>query len=326
MSILCRASSVTVSLLALLALTACGEGQLSAGASRPSGGAWDLPTGEQVPDDQKAPRVVADMGIIGGPSGGAGGSFEPPPPMGGSVEGMPDAFIYAPPDAEPDAAPPPGPTCGDDLCDDAESCGTCPQDCGRCPPICGDQVCSAPEETCESCSADCGPCPSECGDAVCDPDETCETCPLDCGDCEWPAEWIAEENAMIPMINAFRAEGANCGGRQFPPAGPVAMQPELRRAAQLHSQDMGRQGYFDHTSRDGRSPWQRMADAGYRGQAGGENIAAGNSSAAATFQQWVDSPGHCQNMMNGSFTEIGIGYAREPGSPYTHYWTQKFGR
>ena len=58
----------------------------------------------------------------------------------------------------------------------------------------------------------------------------------------------------------------------------------------------------------------------------GENIAAGNAGARATFEQWLTSPGHCTNMLNPSSREMGIGYASEPGSPYRHYWTQVFGR
>ena len=67
-------------------------------------------------------------------------------------------------------------------------------------------------------------------------------------------------------------------------------------------------------------------EAGYGGSATGENIAAGNSTAEATFDQWVNSDGHCRNMMSSNSDEIGIGYARVEGSPYGHYWVQNFGR
>jgi uncharacterized protein YkwD len=101
------------------------------------------------------------------------------------------------------------------------------------------------------------------------------------------------------------------------------MDPALRTAARLHSEDMAAEGYFSHTGRDGSSPWSRIAAAGYTAQPTGENIAAGNSTAQATFEQWRNSDGHCRNMISTSSNEIGIGYA--PGGGYGHYWTQTFG-
>jgi uncharacterized protein YkwD len=66
-----------------------------------------------------------------------------------------------------------------------------------------------------------------------------------------------------------------------------------------------------------------MAEAGYEASPVGENIAAGNGTAEATFTQWVNSPGHCQNMMTGNANEIGIGVFF--GGGYGAYWTQTFG-
>lgn len=66
-----------------------------------------------------------------------------------------------------------------------------------------------------------------------------------------------------------------------------------------------------------------MAEAGYTGQPSSENIAAGNRSAAATFEQWRNSDGHCRNMMTQSANEIGIGHAG--GGSFGSYWTQTFG-
>ena len=87
-------------------------------------------------------------------------------------------------------------------------------------------------------------------------------------------------------------------------------------------QDMATQGYFSHTSLDGRSPWDRARDQGI--SANGENIAAGHSSASSTLQQWKDSDGHCKNMMNPKFHVFAIGYAYESSARYRYYWTQMF--
>jgi hypothetical protein len=102
----------------------------------------------------------------------------------------------------------------------------------------------------------------------------------------WPAGHVAVEDEMLRLVNAFRETGGDCPSGTFGPRAPLRMDPALRRAARLHSADMAENNYFSHTSQDGRSAWQRMGDAGYTGQPAAENIAAGNRTAAATFEQW----------------------------------------
>ena len=90
------------------------------------------------------------------------------------------------------------------------------------------------------------------------------------------------------------------------------------------------QDYFSHTGLNSSTPWDRACNACYALGCGpmtamAENIAAGNNSAQATFTQWVNSPGHCSNMMGANSNEVGVGYAIVSASPYTHYWVQNFG-
>lgn len=70
--------------------------------------------------------------------------------------------------------------CGDTHCGDQEDCWSCPADCGACED-CGDGECVGPED-CHSCPMDCGYCP-DCENAVCGNLENCFACPQDCGDC-----------------------------------------------------------------------------------------------------------------------------------------------
>lgn len=87
---------------------------------------------------------------------------------------------------------------------------------------------------------------------------------------------------------------------------------------------MATKNYFSHTSQDGRDPFTRMRDFGYSYNTGmAENIAAGNYSAAGTFDQWKNSAGHNQNMLNGAYRVIGIGRAQ--GGSYGWVWTTDFG-
>lgn len=98
----------------------------------------------------------------------------------------------------------------------------------------------------------------------------------------------------------------------------------LKSAAQKHSADMAKKNYFSHTGKDGRSPFDRMTDAGYSFTAAAENIAAGQRTPAGVVQGWMNSSGHRKNILNCAYTEIGVGYAK--GGSYGTYWTQDFGK
>jgi uncharacterized protein YkwD len=129
-----------------------------------------------------------------------------------------------------------------------------------------------------------------------------------------------EEQAFLTLINQHRATNG---------VGPLTPCTSLNRAAQGHSEDMRDQNYFSHTGLNGSSPWDRACWACYQHGCGpttamAENIAAGNSGAQATFNQWLNSPGHNANMLNGNFTMIGIGRATGGGT-YGVYWTNVFG-
>lgn len=106
------------------------------------------------------------------------------------------------------------------------------------------------------------------------------------------------------------------------------MNPQLRCSARLHSLDMYERNFFDHTAPDGSDPGDRMAAAGYSGSTWGENIAMGQTSPAQVVDGWMNSDGHCANIMRSQYTEIGIGY--HPGNQSggwmsRNYWTQNFG-
>jgi len=136
---------------------------------------------------------------------------------------------------------------------------------------------------------------------------------------EWDPSWVAWEEEVLQLVNERRAEGASCGGEEFSPTGPLSMNTALQCAARLHSMDMDDQDYFSHTSLDGRSPWDRIEDAGFQGNAGGENIAAGQRSPEGVMNSWMGSSGHCSAIMNPGYEFIGVGYHPD------HLWTQTFG-
>lgn len=136
-----------------------------------------------------------------------------------------------------------------------------------------------------------------------------------------PASAIAQSlpEQVLELVNAARRDNG-----QLP---PLKGHVQLDAAAQLHSTNMATRNFFNHQDpATGTNPPDRITAAGYVWSTYGENIAAGNSTAAATMAQWMASPPHRANILGTSFNEMGNGYAANPASTYTHYWTQVFGR
>lgn len=132
------------------------------------------------------------------------------------------------------------------------------------------------------------------------------------------------EVEVVDLVNRERARGAVCGHERFGPAPPVRLEGHLQRAAERHSADMIRRQFFSHTNPSGESPFDRMEKAGYRFTRAAENIAAGQRSPREVVEAWMNSPGHCRNIMNASFTHTGVGHVAS-SDLYGHYWTQTFG-
>ena len=94
---------------------------------------------------------------------------------------------------------------------------------------------------------------------------------------------------------------------------------ELSRVARYKSQDMKDKGYFSHTSPTYGSPFQMIRNFGISYKTAGENIARGQKTPADVVNAWMNSSGHRANILNPSFTEIGVGYVANG-----NYWTQMF--
>jgi uncharacterized protein YkwD len=132
---------------------------------------------------------------------------------------------------------------------------------------------------------------------------------------------------ILALVNAARARPRTCGAQAFTAAGPVSWNDTLAQAALGHSTELATHHYFSHVEHNGSTPAERVTRAGYGWSRVGENIASGQRTAAEAVQSWLDSPGHCANIMNPTFTEMGTAYAINPGSENrTAYWTQVFAR
>jgi uncharacterized protein YkwD len=130
---------------------------------------------------------------------------------------------------------------------------------------------------------------------------------------------------VLQLVNEARATSRRCGEDLFPAAPPLVESPPLRKAAQRHADDMAQRGYFEHRGKDGSEPHDRVRDAGYSYRLTGENIAFGPDSAEEVMKGWLGSPGHCANIMEAGFTDLGV--AMSTGRKRGHiYWVQEFGR
>lgn len=134
----------------------------------------------------------------------------------------------------------------------------------------------------------------------------------------------AVQDRVVELVNEARAQSRRCGRERHGPAAPLTVSRKLERAAQGHARDMAKRKYFDHRAPDGSQPRDRVQRTGYRWRLTGENIAFGPESAEEVVAGWLASPGHCENIMDDRFQEIGVGVAE--GRQRGHiYWVQSFG-
>ncbi len=122
-----------------------------------------------------------------------------------------------------------------------------------------------------------------------------------------------DDKEMLTLVNNTRAAAQS-----------LAWHCQLENAAQVHSDAMASNDFFDHTGLNGSSPGYRITAAGYDWYTYGENIAAGYGDVQAAMDAWTASPGHCANRMNPNFTEMGAAMGSDADSTYGIYWTQDF--
>lgn len=129
---------------------------------------------------------------------------------------------------------------------------------------------------------------------------------------------------VIELVNDARGRSRTCGSERFAAAPPLKSSEKLGDAAADHARDMARKKFFDHRGSDDSQPKSRVLRAGYESRLTGENIAYGPESAEEVVAGWLASPGHCANIMDPRFQDIGVGLAtgRKRGQIY---WVQDFG-
>jgi uncharacterized protein YkwD len=146
----------------------------------------------------------------------------------------------------------------------------------------------------------------------------------------WDPTWVAFEDEVLRLTNEARSVGHNCDtAGNFSTASPLAMEGRLRCAARRFSEQMAKTGTFSHTGADGSTLEGRLDTVGYtRRSAWGENIAKNQQTPTEVVAGWLDSDGHCANVMNPKYTQIGVGFysipSTNPKGRSTRLWTQNF--
>ena len=120
----------------------------------------------------------------------------------------------------------------------------------------------------------------------------------------------AYELEVVRLVNAERARYG---------LSALTADAELSRVARYKSRDMREKGYFSHESPTYGTPFQMMKSFGITYRAAGENIAYGYATPAKVVAAWMNSEGHRANILNASYTRLGVGYVADG-----HYWTQMF--
>ncbi len=118
------------------------------------------------------------------------------------------------------------------------------------------------------------------------------------------------ESEVIRLVNEIRAQNG---------FKTLTADWELSRVARFKSQDMKDNKYFSHTSPVYGSPFEMIKNFGISYRSAGENIARGQATPQAVVNAWMNSSGHRANILNSSYTKIGVGYVSEG-----NYWTQMF--
>ena len=127
-----------------------------------------------------------------------------------------------------------------------------------------------------------------------------------------------DKDLMLKLVNQRRVSGCNCGGKTMPPVPRLTWNDSIALAALAHSRDMNYNRFFDHRSSNGNTLRDRIEAVGYKWMAIAENIAFGQKDEQTVVNSWIKSKGHCENIMNRAYKEMGA--AREG-----IYWTQDFG-
>ncbi len=165
--------------------------------------------------------------------------------------------------------------------------------------------------------------PPECGgdlwDSTHDGENPWEEPLIDCNDLDvsWDCSLSDDEQEVLELVNEMRSEEQDCGfDEPHSPVEPLEMDFGLQCAARIHSWDQQGRGFYDHDTPEGVTASERASLVSTWGSAG-ENIHNFTGTPEGVVQGWMNSPGHCRNIMRSHYVAAGVGR-------YGGFYTIKF--
>ena len=156
-----------------------------------------------------------------------------------------------------------------------------------------------------------------------------------------PAISQEQIDKYLKAINEARFHSRYCGSKKFNATTKLEWSNKLYTAAYEHSQDMGKNCSISHSGSGKESDWtakvhslnhpskvdERVKNSGFKNGYIGENVAAGYKNLDEVMKGWLNSPGHCENIMNPNYKYVGMAlyYNSRDSKQYHYYWTQNFG-
>lgn len=128
-----------------------------------------------------------------------------------------------------------------------------------------------------------------------------------------------DKQLMLQEVNKVRSKKCKCGAKKFKSAPNLTWDVRLEQAAKRHAEDMSQKKFLNHTGSDKSTVAIRVTDEEFTWQLVGENIAEGYPDVISVVSGWVNSPGHCKNIMNPEFTHLGAAVSSDG-----KYWVQVF--
>lgn len=133
------------------------------------------------------------------------------------------------------------------------------------------------------------------------------------------------QKSILRRVNEARLSGQICGTTNFPAAEALTWNTLLANAATNHGSDMANNNFFSHTGSDGLKVDHRAENAGYLWLSVGENIAAGQRDTDIVMQGWLESEGHCENIMSKNYSEVAVSCVTNENADYSRYWVMVLG-
>lgn len=117
---------------------------------------------------------------------------------------------------------------------------------------------------------------------------------------------VVSPDAAAVRLNDIRTRGVACPSGATSTTVTVAWNDRLADAAQVQASEMARLDRIGHRDSHNRGLGERLRAAGYRFGTAVENVAVGFASIDDVVDAWLESEGHCENMMNAAVHEFGL--------------------